>query len=71
MYISSGVRLKFKKVLLNFLSEGLFTLTNRVDPDEMPHHAAFHLGFHRLYKYSFRGFPYTKVIGLPVVVGIG
>ena len=28
--------------------------------DEMLHYAAFHLGLHCLYKFSFRGFPNTK-----------
>ena len=37
-----------------------FTLTNNVDPDEMQHYAAFHLGLHCLQKYSFRGFPNAK-----------
>ena len=31
-----------------------FTFTNNVDPDEMQHYAAFHLGLHCLQKYSFR-----------------
>ena len=31
-----------------------------VDPSEMQHYAAFHLGLHYLQKYSFRGFPKTK-----------
>ena len=43
-----------------FLSEDLFTLTNSVDPDEMQHNAAFHLGLYFLYRYPFRGFPYSK-----------
>ena len=34
--------------------------TNRVDPDEMQHHVAFHLSIHCLQKYSFRGFVNTK-----------
>ena len=38
----------------------VFTLTNRVDPDEMLHYAEFHLGLHCLTKYPFRGFQYTK-----------
>ena len=38
----------------------LFTLTNNVDPDEMPHNAAFHLGFHCLSQYLFKGFTFTK-----------
>ena len=33
------------KIFLNF--------TNSVDPDEMQHFAAFHLGLHCLQKYSF------------------
>ena len=28
-------------------------LVNSVDPDEMPHHAAFHLDLHCLLKYAF------------------
>ena len=28
------------------LSEDLLTFTNRVDPDEMQHYAAFHLDLH-------------------------
>ena len=39
---------------------GRFVLANSVDPDEMPHDAAFHLGLHRLSKYPFRGFRFTK-----------
>ena len=32
-----------------FLSPNVvFLLANNVDPDEMPHHAAFHLGLHCL-----------------------
>ena len=37
-----------------------FILTNSVDPDEMPHYAAFHLGLHCMPKYPFRGFLYTN-----------
>ena len=37
-----------------------FTFTNSVDPGEMQHGAAFHLGLHCLQKYSFRGFRNTK-----------
>ena len=43
-----------------FMSRSFFALTNSVDPDEMPHYAAFHLGLHCLPKYPFRGFLYTK-----------
>ena len=34
----------------------IFVLTNSVDPDEMPHYAAFHQGLHYLLKYPFKGF---------------
>ena len=39
--------------------ENCFTVTNSVDPDEMPHYAAFHLGLHCLPEYPSRGFKYT------------
>ena len=35
-------------------------LTKGIDPDEMPHYAAFHLGFHCLPKYQFRSFWSSK-----------
>ena len=35
-------------------------LANSADPDEMQHHAAFHLGLPCLPKYPFRGFQCTK-----------
>ena len=35
-------------------------LANSVDPDEMQHYAAFHLGLHCLPKYPLRGFLNTK-----------
>ena len=31
------------------------TFSNSVDPDEMQHFAAFHLGLHCLQNWSFRG----------------
>ena len=37
------------------------TLTNSVDPDEMQHYAAFHLGLHCLQKSLIRVFSDTKV----------
>ena len=40
------------------MSEDLFYLYI-VNPNEMQHYAAFHLGLHCLQKYSFRGFPRT------------
>ena len=42
-----------------------FALLNSVDPDEMQHDAAFHLGLRCLrQKYSFRGNSNTKSLGL-------
>ena len=35
-------------------------LANSLDPDKMPHDAAFHLGLHCLPKYAFRNYLYTK-----------
>ena len=40
--------------------EDLLTFINSGDPDEMQHHAAFHLGLHSLQKYSLRSFPNRK-----------
>ena len=38
-----------------------FAIANSVDPDEMQHYAAFHLGLHCLSKkYPFRGFLSSK-----------
>ena len=42
------------------VSEDLFTFTHSVDPDEMQHYAAFHMGLHCLQKYLFRGFLDSK-----------
>ena len=43
------------QIKLYFLSRKIvFVLANSVNPDEMPHYAAFHLGLHCLPKYSFR-----------------
>ena len=43
-----------------FLSNDLLHLTNSVDPDEILHYAAFHLGLCYLQKQQFRDFRYTK-----------
>ena len=50
----------FKKKYCILLSEDRFTFTNSVDPADMQHNAAFHLGLYYLQKYSFWGFPNTK-----------
>ena len=31
---------------INIILKIYFTMTNRADPDEMPHHAAFNMGLH-------------------------
>ena len=48
--------------------KNFFIFTNSVDPDEMQHNAAFHLGLHCLHKYSFRGF--TEYKGLRKNLGV-
>ena len=40
------------KNIVFFCLKIFFTLSNSVDPDEMQHYAAFHLGLHCLQKYS-------------------
>ena len=60
LYISRGVRFYSFQIILYSFSEDLFTITSSVEPDEMWHYAAFHLGLHSLQKYSFRGFRNTK-----------
>ena len=50
----------FKKCCILLSGDPFFTFTNSVDPDEMQHYAAFHLGLYCLQKFSFRGFPKTK-----------
>ena len=46
----------FQKNIVFFCLKIFFTFSKSVDPDEMQHFAAFHLGLHCLQKYSFRGF---------------
>ena len=45
----------------NFQNLKYFTCTNSVDPDEMQHYAAFHLGLHCLSKILFSGCPNTRL----------
>ena len=60
-YINLGVSVYIlKKDIVFFCLKTFFTFSNSVDPDEMQHYAAFHLGLHCLQKYLFRGFPNTK-----------
>ena len=48
------------KNIYSFYLKIFFTFENSVDPGEMQHYAAFHLGLHWLQKHSFRGFPEFK-----------
>ena len=50
----------FKRYFFFFNLKIYFTSTNSLDPDEMQHCAAFHLGLHCLQKYLFRGLQNTK-----------
>ena len=43
-----------------FCPKIFFTFTNSVDPDEMQHYAAFHLGLHCFQKVLVNGFPENK-----------
>ena len=52
-----------KKKMIIILSLKInFVLANSVDPDEMLHYPAFHLGLHCLPKYPFRSFESTKML---------
>ena len=59
LYISRGVGLFYFFRYWVFVDLFCF---NRVDPREMEHYAAFHLGLHCLKKYLLRGFPKCKVL---------
>ena len=50
----------FQKNIVFFCLKIIFNFTNSVDPGEMQHYAAFHLGLHCLQKYLFTGFPEHK-----------
>ena len=59
--------MKFERVTgRNFLStmhcchEDFFILANSADPNEIPQHAAFHLGLHRLQMSPFAGIQNEK-----------
>ena len=60
MYILRGHRLHFPKNIVFLSLKMEFALGNGVDPDEMMHNAAFHLGLHCLPKYLLRGILSTK-----------
>ena len=60
LYILRNQRLYFPTEFQFLSLKIVLALENIVDPNEMPHNAAFHLGLHCLPKYPFRGFQYTK-----------
>ena len=60
IHVSRGLKVINFKNIVFFCLKIFFTFTNSVDPDEMQHYAAFHLGLHCLQKYSFMGFWNTK-----------
>ena len=59
IYTEGSQAIVSRKYYISF-SEDRFALAKSVDPVEMPHYAAFHLGLHSLPKYPFRGFCSTK-----------
>ena len=56
----SGYNIKNIVSIVFFCLKICFTYIYSVDPDEMPQYVPFHLGLYCLYKYQFKGFPYTK-----------
>ena len=47
LYVLRGTQVKISPKNIEFLSlKIVLVLANSIDPDEMPHHAAFHLGRH-------------------------
>ena len=55
-----GSQAEFLKYDIFLSLKIVFIIANSAGLDEMRHYAAFHLGFHCLQKYPFRGFQYTK-----------
>ena len=58
--ILRGHRSKFLNYDVFLSLHVVLILASSAYPDEMQHHAAFHLGLHCLSKYLFRGFQHTK-----------
>ena len=46
-------------ILISADPDDILNSANSVDPGEIQHHAAFHLGLHCMPKYPFSGFQYT------------
>ena len=61
LYILRGTGYYFNKMV--FLSlKIIFVLANSLDPDEMPHNAAIHLGLHCLPTCTLRSIPIKGLI---------
>ena len=58
----SGYKLKNKIAFLCLMI--VYTCSNSVDPNEMQHHAAFHLGLHCLPKYPYLGVSWIQRVKL-------
>ena len=55
-----GSQVEFSNVCVFRSLKVVIILANRVDPDEIQHYAAFHLGLHCLPKKTLRGCQYRK-----------
>ena len=55
-----GNRLQSLNNIVSLLLKIRFVVANIVDPDEMLHYAAFHLGLHCLLMYIFRSLQYAQ-----------
>ena len=56
-----GHRLYFPNISVFLSLKILFVITNRVDPDEMPHYATFYLGL-SLPEYAFKSHQRTRFL---------
>ena len=53
---------------MHFCHEDVFIFANNADPDEILHHAAFHLGLHCLPKYLLTGIQNEKLMYLTSLI---
>ena len=60
LYILRGQRSDFPSLDVSQFLKIVLTSAKSVDPDEMQHYAAFHLGLYCLPKYSLRGFAHIQ-----------
>ena len=69
IYIDVSQVIISKKYCIS-ISEDPFVLANSADPDKMPPSVAFHLGFHSLQKYPFRGFQSDELAQQRLSLGV-